>query len=155
MKHKLYEMIVAKAENMDLVVLLKNSQGWSIKENQFDIQFHEMFEYFLCLPQHKEACLHWLNGGVSLDVKNESGNWSDYSLVNVGKPWSKDRDFMREEYYFRIKPKKEKRWIGVFRDGDLIKNTELSYRTKEQVVGDSHAPYGFDDWQFIEIEVEV
>lgn len=119
MKHKHYEMIMAKAANMELVVFLENDQGWSEKENQSDIQFHEQFDYFLCLPQHKESCLHWLNGGVDLDVKIYSGNWFDYSIVNTGKPWSYDRDFMQSQHWFRIKPKKEKRWIGLL-DGDFL-----------------------------------
>ncbi|CAH9012986.1 conserved hypothetical protein [Vibrio phage 455E52-1] len=106
MKHKHYDMIVAKAANVELVVFLENNQGWSEKENQSDIQFHEQFDYFLCLPQHKEACLHWLNGGEVEENYNsrwdkvEQHSWHGQSVFNFD-----------DGYIIRIKPKKEKRWI--------------------------------------------
>ena len=64
--HKHYEMIVAKAANMDLTVFHKSITGeWLIDtdSNKVMVFENDSTEYFLCLPQHKEACLHWLNGG--------------------------------------------------------------------------------------------
>lgn len=153
MKHKHYEMIVAKAADKRLVLFRKapTSSKWTeLHENS--LPDAESSNYFLCLPQHKETCLHWLNGGESQYLSNGMERW-----INFGDStrWSPTHLFMTNECELRIKPKKEKRWIGVFKDGDLLKNTELSYKTKEQVMGDSYAPKGFDHWQFIEIEVEV
>lgn len=63
MKHKHYDKIVAKAANMDLVVFCRDA--YHVKEGWFEtynLPIQEEFDYFLCLPQHKESCLAWLNG---------------------------------------------------------------------------------------------
>jgi hypothetical protein len=112
MKHKHYEMIVAKAANMDLVVLFKASNGyknWIEAENDLMPSFHPNTEYFLCLPQHKGPCLHWLSGGSLQDLFEDS--WTSVGDFE-GEDWVEaDNMFMNEEYQFRVKPKKEKRWI--------------------------------------------
>ncbi|CAM0006763.1 hypothetical protein VPHK367G1_0003 [Vibrio phage K367 g1] len=146
MKHKHYDMIVAKAANMELVVFLESNQGWSEKENQSDIQFHEQFDYFLCLPQHKEACLHWLNGG-DLQINRKGHGFLDWGRPNRG--WVKEVSFMFDINEFRIKPKKEKRWI-VWDTAQSIPERE-SYKSLE----DAMLNFDYPDAQFIEIEVEV
>lgn len=160
MKHKHYDMIVAKAANMDLVVFCKNAvDEWIYQEYaETDVKFSETgFGYFLCLPQHKEACLHWLNGGgvQQKPVDDEGCGWVTCADVNK-VTWMSWTSFMKDELEFRIKPKKEKRWIGVY--GNHV--TDGMYPTKdlcERCVNRSDkfkhtAPEG---WQFIEIEVEV
>lgn len=73
-KHKHADMIIAKANNMDLVVFYKkdDSEGWFV--SSLDVMVYDGYDYefFLCLPQHKDACLHWLNGGIS-QVEYPSG----------------------------------------------------------------------------------
>jgi len=158
MKHKKYEMIVAKASNMDLVVFVKGkaTDTWVLRGEQSTTTFFYDVEYFLCLPQHKDACLHWLNGGEVQDLFED--NWSDCGGTNL---WEVDHMFMNDEAIYRIKPKKEKRWIGVFKEnlpvsGRVVyKNTEISYETLDDLKRNCFSPNGFDDWQFIEIEVEV
>ncbi|CAM0106721.1 hypothetical protein MYOV065v1_p0023 [Vibrio phage PS15B.2] len=139
MKHKHYEMIVAKAANMELVVFAKSLKWHKVDSEDFQF-FNQHEEYFLCLPQHKEACLHWLNGGGAQYLSNGMSKWIDFG---DSKSWSITHLFMTDECELRIKPKKEKRWLrynskGVFQD-EYIKKPDCANK------GD----------QFIEIEVEV
>lgn len=155
MKHKHYDMICAKAENMDLVLFHCGIGGWYEygKDGEYS-PFCQDEKYFLCLPQHKEACLHWLNGG---DVQIAHGkedffwNWSRPS-----REWRPHVSFMIDSVRFRIKPRKEKRWIGVY--GNHV--TESHYKSEEVcklfVLDDaSYSAFSREKWQFIEIEVEV
>lgn len=90
-KHKHYDMIVAKAENTDLAVFYKavhESEWKDLPRSPFPV-FIETNEYFLCLPERKEACLDWLNGGSYLystdgahfsklvDCHHGGSSWSD------------------------------------------------------------------------------
>ncbi len=119
MKHKHYDKIVAKAENMDLVVLIKSkvTNRWEVLDSSCIPSFYEESEYFLCLPQHKEVCLHWLNGGEVQDFFE--GEWVYCaSLAHATEAggdntleFSEHHMFMNEEFQFRIAPKKEQRWI--------------------------------------------
>lgn len=148
-------MIVAKAANMDLVVLCKNVVGKWIEQEyaETDVKFSETgFGYFLCLPQHKDTVIDSLNGGVAIfESPREKG---EHALNQAD--WVKDEWYMQDDCNSRIKPKKEKRWIGVY--GNHV--TDGMYPTKElceRCVNRSDkfkysAPEG---WQFIEIEVEV
>ena len=150
MKHKHYDMIVAKAANMDLVVLNKNAvDEWIEQEyTETDVKFSETgFGYFLCLPQHKEPCLHWLNGGEVQDFFK--GEWAD---CGGAFDWSCDHMMMDDEAKYRIKPKKEKRWIAY---NPRQKRTNiLTFDTRESIkdhyIGEPNA-----DFQFIEIEVDA
>ena len=162
MKHVHYDKIVAKAANMDLVVFsyCNLDMKWSEdKPSQPGVEFIDSnnTNYFLCLPQHKEACLHWLNGG-EVQVDRASGEWVviDSYKVSALKEWTSTQGFMEESLLFRIKPKKEKRLIGV--------NVKTGKTTSayEYDSGDSYAEAevrlikgNMSDWQFIEIEVEV
>lgn len=163
MKHKHYDMIVAKAANMEFVVFVKHEETesggllssavthteWSEAGYPGDQMpcFHSELDYFLCLPQHKEACLHWLNGGEALildfpddEIERvlESGAYSGWHYASV---------FMSESVKTRIKPKKEKRWIAVNMSRGVY--CELFESKVEATEAYPHAD------QFIEIEIEV
>lgn len=114
--HKHLEMIVAKAANMDLVLFIKLGDQWQATgchDNQV-INIASHYEYFLCLPQHKEECLHWLNGGKiqAIHFENQtpnSGVMFDSMLVDVDDEfdtykWKVNHIFM-EPHEIRIKPK--------------------------------------------------
>ena len=108
MKHKHYDIIVAKAANTDLVVFVRDGSHWN--ELDFQAAFYEVNNYFLCLPQHKEACLHWLNGG-DVQINRKGEGFLDWSRPS--REWMKEVSFMFDINQFRIKPKKEKRWISI------------------------------------------
>ena len=61
MKHRHADMIIAKANNVDLVVLSKSHGKWDL--SHFSMMLSGEEDCFLCLPKHKKACLHSLNGG--------------------------------------------------------------------------------------------
>ncbi len=171
MKHKHYDMIVAKAENMDLVVFFNPSLGssadkWEEATTTLFPAFHPETEYFLCLPQHKEACLHWLNGGgVQLDHFDQpmpnSGVKGNCQLVDFDEdanslPWKFNHPFMDQAQEIHIKPKKEKRWIAF--NSKALMTTRDTYTTGvecEDVLNEVGEIYENHPWQFIEIEVEV
>ncbi len=151
MKHKHYDMIVAKAANMDLVVFyrLPNEEWWQ-KDSECEALPDDIdFDYFLCLPQHKEAVLNCLNGGES-QVASISSGWLP---ANCGDPveWGGEWWYMNPNGESRIKPKKEKRWmiyserplsIEIFSDEsvcDTVFSSKLPTENKQK----------------IEIEVEV
>jgi len=148
MKHEHYDLICAKAANMNLVVFKKLPFEW-IELEYNEMNFIESSKYFLCLPQHKEACLHWLNGGEIEKYCQPSGgvgfNWYNKKFPN--KRWGIYHAFMDNNSNIRIKPRKEKRWIIYNLDKDCV----------EQVF-ESDAS-GFHDPSFRhsmhEIEVEV
>ena len=108
MKHKHYDLIVAKATNMDLVVFIKAREGWRKMSDQSEIRIKSTMDYFLCLPQHRESCLHYLNGGEVLVKSNLVPSWA---TVTHGQLWGGAIGWMREDAQYRIKPNKEKRWI--------------------------------------------
>lgn len=162
-KHKHYEMIVAKAADTELVVFFKCDTGWYFDDTSETIKFHSDTDYFLCLPQHKEYCLHWLNGGEVQDLYNDEWTYCAplSKTINTDSEnslkFSHHHMFMNEEFNFRIKPKKVKRWIGVHSKSGAV--TQGFCDTKKEIEG--HVLRGacspkakFCDWQFIEIEVE-
>ena len=142
MRHRLSEMIKAKAENMDLVIIVKNRQNdgawWALKSDKEILPSFSNGEYFACLPQHEEVCLHWLNGG---DIQVLDSNWINVHPVE-SYPWESEHDFMCEDSKIRIKPRKEKRLIAI-----NPKTSEVFVATSAYI-----ADHGF---QLIEIEVEV
>lgn len=155
MKHKHYDKIVAKADNMDLVVFTKSvadSLWYELHCDTFPV-FEENKEYFLCLPQHKEACLAWLNGD---DIHYQHNRFNDeYGIVVLSKEvcWAGDCIFMRNEYTFTKQPRKVKRWIAVKPDGYVMPQF---YFNKASAMLASPLQSGFvlSEFQFIEIEVE-
>tara|TARA_R110001632_G_scaffold153622_2_gene271633 strand:+ start:227 stop:814 length:588 start_codon:yes stop_codon:yes gene_type:complete len=168
MKHAHYDKIVAKAENMNLVVFsyCNLDELWSKDvPSQPGVEFIDSSntDYFLCLPQHKEACLHWLNGGNVQDFFN--GEWVD--CAPLSKTINTDSDnslefsyhhmFMNEEFNFRIAPKKEKRWIATFPwSGNAFYVTPESFCSEELLNNYVDMHYGKRDIMLIhEIEVEI
>lgn len=157
--HKHAEIIKAKADNMELVVFCKfKGSDWIVaRVDWYDsFSFLDEYEYFLCLPKHKEACLHWLNGR-DIEARIQGGNSSFVNLTgNPNKEWSGITVFMSSECEIRIKPHKEKRWIGVY--GTQATDSVCSTRELcERYVRSSgkYKHYPLEEWQFIEIEVEV
>lgn len=148
MKHKHYDMIVAKAANMGLVVFSKLPSGEWV-EIQCMPRWGDA-EYFLCLPQHKGACLHWLDGGDTEELLH--GHWC--ALEKDDHPeWHGDNDIFMNEHpsnKIRIKPRKEKRWIVInMKTNILFQKVFTSEREAiETICLDM-------DWQIKEIEVEV
>lgn len=147
MKHKHYEMIVVKAANMDLVVFIKAREGWRKMSDQSEIRIKSTMDYFLCLPQHKEACLHWLGGG-NIQYRIALDAWTDAAGNVSNAAWTPDNLFIDDQVEFRIKPKKEKRWICI------TDNLEIEDGTLYESLEDANenSP-GYK--QIIEIEVEV
>lgn len=149
--HKHVEMITAKANNMDLVRFIKADLEWAVQVDAVhnSTLFNQYFEYFLCLPQHKEAALNILNGGIS-QVTCDS-NWNDPSTINDIGDWRNGNDvwYMSQYCQSRIKPKKEKRLI-VIHDGRVI---DYLYKNDSDI----RMSYGskYDSLQIIEAEVEV
>ncbi|AUR82363.1 hypothetical protein NVP1023O_54 [Vibrio phage 1.023.O._10N.222.51.B4] len=142
-KHRHYDLIVAKAANMDLVVFIKLGDQWQVTgchDNQV-INIASHYDYFLCLHQHKEACLHWLKGGEIECL--EGGTWLPFRRSHE---WKKEAAVMNPTTKIRIKPKKEKRWIAYNR---TTGSTYGTFDTKE--VCEGYHP----EHQHIEIEAEV
>ena len=152
MKHKHYEMIVAKAANMDLVVFRKGINGGCEWYEAGDSQcWQENANYFLCLPQHNESgqCLHWLNGG---EVQTRRGcsdlGWD--TLLPFEGEWNKVSHFMCVDILLRIKPKKQKCWILV--NSKTGRTSELFYDESSAIRELSEEDF---NWSKHEIEVEV
>ena len=151
MKHKHADMIKAKADNMALVVFVRMaySGDWvETSEKECLPSFHPDNEYFLCLPQHNEngQCLHWLNGG-EIEMQSDEA-WMPVEMFKNTMPWHPLSIFMEDYTAIRIKPRKEKLWIGCHKYGHT---TTKTYATKDDAKADTVDHY---KWQFIEIEVE-
>lgn len=152
MKHKHADMIKAKAENIELVQLMKINKVWEVvgSKSGETINFSSDYEYFLCLSKHKEACLHWLNGG---DVEFKRGDvWFGY----ICSAWASNVRWMSEQAEIRIKPKKEKRWIAVHDNLDFCMDKPFKSKDDaEEFITGFHPNDKVSDYQFIEIEVEA
>lgn len=149
------DMIKAKADDVSLVVFTQINEWFKlIKSNDV---FHNFSNYFLCLPKHEEAALNMLNGGqVQVKTAVDWAEWLDVVDSHAQQSWHPEGWYMCDEWESRIKPKKEKRWIGVFRnDNGFMQNTYSSYESIEELKESVYAPNGFAGWQFIEIEFEV
>lgn len=148
--HKHAEMIKAKADNMELVVFCKDSYDDANKwQETSQMPFQEEFDYFLCLPKHKESCLHWLNGG---DVLVKSKFVTSWEVVFHGQVWGDTIGWMREDAKYRIKPRKEKRHIYI----STLGATTYAKKTKEEAAREVNIMGGsFDVWKHYEIEIEV
>lgn len=147
-KHVHAEMIKAKADNMELVVFVKYDEGWTLSGYEELICLSDR-EFFLCLPQHKESCLHWLNGG-KIQYKTE--------LVPEFQDYQPDIEFglgsifMQPDFEIRIKPRKEKRHIYI----STLGATTYAKKTKEEAAREVNIMGGsFDIWKHYEIEIEV
>ncbi len=155
MKHAYAELFTAKLNDTSLVLFEKHEEWKEWREaTKSDLVFAVgvNFNYFLCLPQHKEVCLHWINGGeaVSSNTDVRGGEIHAYNGT-----WSRNHYFMSVVHTMRIKPKKEKRWIGYC----ATRNQTIPHpQDSEQLAMDYtalHYSYHVNEWQFIEIEIEV
>jgi hypothetical protein len=141
-KRKHSEMIKAWADNGELAVFSRcKNEDW------FEARpaWRDDSDYFICLPQHNEngQCLHWLNGG---DVQGMEMLLNPYEKEYK---WTTSSVWMNNSYTFRIKPKKETRYVVVHKGklaGELFK-------------ADAHirATYGaeYHELQIFPIEVEA
>jgi len=147
--HKHAEMIKAKADNMELVVFAKSptSSRWCKTSPESLPLFNEFKEYFLCHPKHERECFHWLNRGSS-QFKDDS--MRDWDTVGQRRAWNKHSPFMSEDFDFRIKPRKEKRWI-VVKNETLLSNRLFESESEAAVVCGRES----NGAQFIQIEVEI
>lgn len=154
-KHKHYEMIVAKAANMELELFFRDScNSWRPCTMSYLVG-NDSGDYFLCLPQHKEACLHWLNGGDAQILHSPRHDWMTLESYEVDPKWYNNSDFMSDECKIRIKPKKEKRWIGYCANtNQTFPHPQVSMDVAEDYAARNYG-YKMEAWQFIEIEVEV
>ena len=111
-KHPHAEIFKAYLDNTDICVLInhENESKW-LRTNPRALFDYQDQEFFACLPKHKEACLHRLNGGEVQIKYNSSNNWCDCTAAPDKPTWGHDHIFMDEFVITRIKPKKEKRWI--------------------------------------------
>ncbi len=167
MKHAYAELFTAKLNDVSLVLFEKHEEWKEWREaTKSDLVFAVgvNFDYFLCIPQHKEACLHWLNGGdvQAVHFENQmpdSGVMLDSDFVDLEDDvftysW-KDNHIFMQEHEITIKPKKEKRWIGYC----ASRNQTIPHpQDSGQLAMDYaalHYSYHVNEWQFIEIEVEV
>lgn len=148
MKHKHYDMIVAKAADTRLITFIKVGTGWreSVTGSTGEMpKFKSDNDYFICMPKHKETCSHWLKGG-----RIEASLLGDFKEIPNDYEWSLSSIFMSNDCKIRIKPRKEKRWIGVYKNGATTDThlLEREARAHPSVTEDGN-------WQFIEIEIEV
>lgn len=150
MRHKHADMIIAKAENMGLIVLVRLCGEW-VESNYDGLVSLGKSEFFLCLTQHKKPCLHWLNGGSVQDYFEDE--WDACSDYDGNNNWSYEHMFMLEEAEYRIAPKKEKRWIAVNSDGYVM---PVHCGSKESAIEHAkHCNRLIIETQFIEIEIEI
>lgn len=155
MKHKHVEMIKAKVDDMNLVLLVKGVGGW--KESLCELPQDRENQYFLCHPKHTDQAIHWLNGGKTQFCPSD--RFFNMSGFNENK-WHPNHTFMDKDLETRIKPKKEKRWIFVdTRVGVGVNHCSDAHFSKEDLMGRIRGwvgEYGsVDDVQIIEIEIEV
>lgn len=137
-KHKHYDMIVAKAENMELACLTRHTTHdlWREQAGQYShVFFGEMADYFLCLPEHTEACLNWLNGFGVRTVNN--GIVITKKLKQKTPIWTPSTIFMRPDASFEVLKGKRKKWIVYRTDGAVVgpfDNKETADKCSGQVI---------------------
>ena len=153
MKHAYAELFTAKLNDTSLVLFEKHEEWKEWREvTKSDLAFAVggNFEYFLCLPKHKETVLNSLNGGIA---QFESPREKGYHALEQAD-WSSSEWYMQEDATSRIKPKKESRWIAVNPDGYVMPIHTVSIESaREHASSDtSRLTLGV---QFIEIEIEV
>lgn len=148
--HKHAEMIKAKADNMDLVLFVKNDYSGEWWEVTDDFPFNQHQQFFASHPKHSSSCLGWLNGGEVEVLASPRADWEPYPCHKGHPYWSPECVFLDDEIKFRIKPRKEKSWI-VVKNGTLISNRLFRSKNEAEVV----CGHSGRNAQFIQIEAEV
>ena len=152
MKHKHYDIAAAKILNMDLILFIKpkDAPKWSESSNAYPPNSSNI-DCFLCLPQHKDACLHWLNGvDLIQDSEFVIGKYSDVE-ASINPSFSEHGDlFMTTSRNIRMKPSKEKRWLLVNAVDDLQPQMFDDEEDANHTLQGSHP-----NWSKHEIDVEV
>lgn len=144
--HRHATMIKAKADNMELVVFLNIGPEWV--ESRLDTMVaNQDMDFFLCLPKHNDngQCLHWLNGG-DVEFRRDGESWQDECEEYHG--WASYCGMMNCDVEFRIKPRKERRWICITNDLEIEDGTLY----ESYADADENSP-GYK--QIVEIEIEV
>lgn len=151
--HPRAAMMKAYADDTSLCVFVKSGYtgAWWLLSR--DIAFNKHQDFFACLPQHKEACLHWLNGG-----EVEFLECGSYHQISSKIKWSSSHLFMGEMFQTRIKPRNEKFWLVVKTDkhvtfGGFREARVCSHAFVNKADTEDYLKLG--DSQLIEIEVEV
>lgn len=143
-------MIKAKADNTELVVFGR----YKSKETEWEevsyqhLIGHENYQHFLCLPKHNEngQCLHWLNNG-QLEFRRDGEEWQDEPERYHG--WVDYCGMMNPDVEFRIKPRKEKRWVSVRKiNGEVC---QLLFDSKDEAEQINDGRW----WSHHEIEIEI
>ena len=155
-RHAHADMITAKAENMDLVVLMELCGKW-VESNYDCLVSLSRQRFFLCLPQHNEEhqCLHWLNGGEIRGFYNDT-EFGKLEIIGASK-WHINHIWMDSSSKFRIKPLKNTRWIATFPwCGNDFYVTPQSFKSKDLLNKYIDMNYGKRGIMLThEIEVEV
>lgn len=146
-KHVHAEMIKAKVDNMELVVFIKNDRWEKLHSTCYLPAFEPKARYYMCLPQYEEECLHWLNGGTVEFLYCD--DWGECGGYTESPEWYSDEWMMNEDNKFRIKPRKEKRWIISHKHALA---SMLYFDTEEEAV---RALKDYFGGRVIEIEVEA
>lgn len=129
-RHPHADMACCYLRNMDLIIFGKlaedNAAAW-IEVSFSDLFQRNYFDYFLCLPKHKEACLWRLNGGLVQINLGIGGPWQ--SVDTKSSPvWYRGYWYMDEATESRIKPRKVKRWIAILDDGREVYFNEKPHK---------------------------
>ena len=152
MIHENYELIEAKLKNMNLVVLVKyKNREWTTRPDQRDVNFTmDSKRYWLCLPQHTDMCLKWLNG-ATLEIKDDfTEKWLPFKKEN--RSWSHHSLFMLQLNTSNIRFEKQLedgQWYKVINKANKgvrvkIYNAkhDLLMNVYDQDDNDSPCPYG-------------
>jgi hypothetical protein len=151
-KRKHSKMIKAWADNDELVACSRKNGGpWhncGVRPSWFEDR-----DYFLCLPKHNKngQCLHWLNGG-KIQWSDDIHGWSDkdnYVDDLKSQEFFSGNAFMLDDNKFRIKPKKETRYV-VIHKGKLV--SEL-FKSDANIMASQGAECY--ELQIFPIEIEV
>lgn len=145
--HRHADIMKAYADDLGLILFSNGPFGkkWHVVNRKWP-SFNEGFKYFLCLPKHKEVCLHWLSGGDIQYRRGSSQEWDSYGPI---KTWTAGSVFMQDHVEIRIKRSKETRY-AVIHNGRLVGELfKFDY--------DIRASYGaeYHELQIFKIEVEV
>ncbi|HFQ4860119.1 TPA: hypothetical protein ACGU7E_003291 [Vibrio vulnificus] len=149
-KHRHLQLIEEKARNLDLVVFVNN--GIKCEEVDFAAMVeHEDFDFFLCSKKHLDIVNYWLGNGMPMLQIRSKGNpvWVDFNPdLSLGIGF----DFMKEENEIRLKPRKQKRWVGVAVNGQSTPNYGVKGRVEDWI-----KDMGIDQSLFhiIEFEMEI